>query len=80
MSRVRRSIARLLSAAGMRQKKQLAEGTHVKDVGTGEAGVVTHAHEEDGGVPKVDVLFEGEEKAVCEMASSYRCPYTKCQP
>jgi len=26
-------------------------------------GVVTHVHEVDGGVPKVDVLFEGEKKA-----------------
>jgi hypothetical protein len=60
----RATIYRLLADAGMPQKKQLAEGEKVKVAKTGEAGVVTHAHEQDGGVPKVDVLFEGEKKAV----------------
>jgi len=65
----RTTIYRLLADAGMPQKKQLAEGAKVKVAGTGEAGVVTHAHEVDGGVPKVDVRFEGEKKDVTCIAA-----------
>ena len=64
----RTTIYRLLADAGMPQKKQLTEGAKVKAAGKGEAGVVTHVHEVDGGVPKVDVLFEGENKAVTCVA------------
>ena len=64
----RATIYRLLADAGMPQKKQLAEGAKVKVAGKDKAGVVTHAHEVDGGVPKVDVLFEGEKKAVTCVA------------
>jgi hypothetical protein len=64
----RATIYRLLADTGMPQKKQLAEGAKVKVAGKGKAGVVTHAHEVDGGVPKVDVLFEGEKKAVTCVA------------
>ncbi len=60
----RATIYRLLAEAGMPQKKQLAKGTKVKLAGKGEAGIITHVHEADGGVPKADVLFEGEKKAV----------------
>ncbi|MGA2859026.1 MAG: hypothetical protein ABSE40_19320 [Candidatus Sulfotelmatobacter sp.] len=60
----RATIYRLLADAGVPQKKPLAEGATVKDDSSGEAGVVTHVHEVDGGVPKVDVLFDGEKKAV----------------
>src|ERR1035437_3114096 len=64
----RSTIYRLLKAAGMPQKKPLAEGTKVKVEATGEAGVVVHVHQADGGVPKVDVLFEGGEKGVTRGA------------
>jgi hypothetical protein len=64
----RATIYRLLADAGMPQKKQLTEGVKVKAAGKGEAGVVTHVHEVDGGVPKVDVLFDGEKKAVTCVA------------
>ena len=64
----RATIYRLLADAGMPQKKQLAEGVKVKVAGRGKAGVITHAHEVNGGVPKVDVLFEGEKKAVTCVA------------
>jgi hypothetical protein len=64
----RSTIYRLLKAAGMPQKKPLAEGTKVKVEATGEAGVVVHVHQADGGVPKVDVLFDGEKKAVTCVA------------
>jgi hypothetical protein len=66
----RATIYRLLADAGMPQKKQLAEGVKVKVAGESEAGVVTHVHEVDGGVPKVDVLFHGENKAVTCVAES----------
>jgi len=64
----RATIYRLLADAGMPQKKQLTEGAKVKVAGKDKAGVVTHAHELDGGVPKVDVRFEGENKAVTCVA------------
>ena len=63
----RATIYRLLADAGMPQQKQLAEGEKVKVAGKG-AGVVAHVHEVDGGVPKVDVLFDGEKKAVTCVA------------
>lgn len=64
----RATIYRLLADAGMPRKKQLAEGAKVKVAGKGKAGVITHAHEVDGGVPKVDVLFDGEKKTVTCVA------------
>jgi hypothetical protein len=66
----RATIYRLLADAGMPQKKQLAEGAKVKVAGKAEGGVVTHVHEGDGGVPMVDVRFEGEKKAVTCVAES----------
>ena len=66
----RATIYRLLADAGMPQKKQLAEGVKVKVAGKGEAGVVTHVHEVHGSVPRVDVLFKGEKKAVTCVAQS----------
>jgi hypothetical protein len=60
----RSTIYRLLSTAGIEQEKPLAKGAKVKVAGEGATGIVTHAHEVDGGVPKVDVLFEGERKDV----------------
>jgi hypothetical protein len=66
----RATIYRLLADAGMPQKKQLAEGAKVKVAGEGEAGVVTRVHEVDGGVPTMDVLFEGEKKAVTCVAEN----------
>lgn len=64
----RATIYRLLADAGMPQKKQLAKDAKVKVAGKGEAGIVTHVHEVDGGAPKVDVLFEGKKKAVTCVA------------
>ena len=66
----RATIYRLLADAGMPQKKQLTEGVKVKVAGKAEGGVVTHVHEVDGGVPMVDVRFEGEKKAVTCVAES----------
>ena len=66
----RATIYRLLADAGMPQKKQLAEGAKVKVAGEGEAGVVTRVHEVDGGVPTMDVLFEGEKKTVTCVAEN----------
>jgi hypothetical protein len=65
----RATIYRLLADAGMPQQKQLAKGEKVKAAGKG-AGVVDHVHEVDGGVPKVDVLFDGEKKAVTCVAEN----------
>jgi hypothetical protein len=59
----RSTIYRLLATAGIEQEKPLAKGARVKVAGKGATGVVTHVHEVDGGVPKVDVLFDGEKKA-----------------
>jgi hypothetical protein len=64
----RATIYRLLADAGMPQKKQLAEGAKVKVGGEGATGVVVHVHKLDGGVPKADVLLEGEKKAVTCVA------------
>jgi hypothetical protein len=62
----RSTIYRLLSTAGIEEGKPLAKGAKVKE---GVTGVVTRVHEVDGGVPKVDVLFEGEKKAAtCDAA------------
>jgi hypothetical protein len=67
----RATIYRLLLAdAGMPLPRQFAEGAKVKVAGSGEAGVVTHTHDADGGVPKYDVLFEGEKKAVTVPAEN----------
>jgi hypothetical protein len=64
----RSTIYRLLATAGLEQEKPLAKGARVKVAGEGATGVVTHVHELDG-VPKVDVLFEGEKEAVtCDAA------------
>jgi hypothetical protein len=66
----RATIYRLLKAAGITTPKQFAEGTRVKVKGKGKPGVVTEAHDADGGVPKYDVLFEGEKKAVTVPAEN----------
>ena len=66
----RSTIYRLLATAGLEQEKPLAKGARVKVAGEGATGVVTHVHEVDGGVPKVDVLFHGENKAVTCVAES----------
>jgi hypothetical protein len=64
----RSTIYRLLSTAGI-EEKPLAKGAKVKVRGEGATGVVTRVHKADGGVPKVDVLFEGEKKAAtCDAA------------
>ncbi len=64
----RSTIYRLLADAGMPQRKPLAKGMRVKAAGKDEAGVVVRVHKADGGVPKVDVLFEGGKKAVACVA------------
>ncbi|HKN16237.1 MAG TPA: hypothetical protein VJX47_04815 [Candidatus Sulfotelmatobacter sp.] len=61
----RATIYRLLKDAGLTPTRQLAEGTKVKVRGKGEAGIVTHVHEGDGGVPKADVLFKGKKAVTC---------------
>jgi hypothetical protein len=65
----RSTIYRLLSTAGIEEGKPLAKGAKVKVAGEGVTGVVTRVHDVGGGVPKVDVLFEGEKKAApCDAA------------
>jgi hypothetical protein len=59
----------LLKAAGMPQMRQLAKGVRVRDKSTGEAGVVVHAHEQDGEADTVDVLFEGQKEAVTRVSA-----------
>jgi len=58
----RATLYRLLAASGMPQK-QLTEGAKVRDAGSGEMGIVEHTCAFEGGVPKVEVLFQGERKA-----------------
>jgi hypothetical protein len=65
----RSTIYRLLSTAGIEEEKPVAKGAKVKVGGEGATGVVTHVHEVDGGVHRVDVLFDGEKKALtCDAA------------
>ncbi|MGA7059399.1 MAG: hypothetical protein WBY78_18345 [Terriglobales bacterium] len=66
----RATIYRLLADGDIPQQKQFAKGTKVKVEGKVDVGVVTRVHEVDGGVPKVDVLFEGEKKAETCVAES----------
>jgi hypothetical protein len=66
----RATIYRLLKEAGLTPPKQFVEGARVKVRGKGEAGIVTHAHDTDGGVLKYNVLFEGEKKAVTVPAEN----------
>jgi hypothetical protein len=65
----RATIYRLLADGHIPQ--QFAKGTKVKVEGKVDVGVVTLVHEVDGGgVPQVDVLFEGEKEAVTCVAKN----------
>jgi hypothetical protein len=67
----RATIYRLLADGHISQQKQFAKGTKVKVEGKVDVGVVTLVHEVDGGgVPQVDVLFEGEKEAVTCVAKN----------